>query len=98
LKDVLGQQEAEKILIPLLYVTDKPETIPFDDLPEEYIIKSNHASGWNMIVEKTSPPVNRKQIIAQCRKWLSKPYGLKRHEWAYQKIKRKIVIEKLLRD
>ena len=26
------------------------------------------------------------------------PYGLHRHEWAYQKIKRKILIEKLLRD
>lgn len=97
LKDVLEEQEAEKILIPLLYVTDRPETIPFDDLPEEYIIKANHGSGMNIIVEKTSP-VDRKQIMAQCRKWLSKPYGLKKHEWAYQGIKRKIVIEKLLRD
>lgn len=97
LQDVLGEKEAEKILIPLLYVTDKPATIPFDNLPEEYIVKANHGSRMNIVVEKTNP-ADRKQIVAQCRKWLSEPYGLKMHEWAYQKIKRKIVIEKLLRD
>jgi len=97
LKDVLGERGAEKILIPLLYVTDRPATIPFDNLPEEYVIKANHGSGMNIIVEKTRP-VDRKQIITQCRKWLSKPYDFQYHEWAHQKIKRKIVIEKLLRD
>jgi len=97
LKDVLGEEGAEKILIPLLYVTDKPETIPFDTLPEEYILKANHGSRTNIIVDKNSP-ADREKIIAQCRRWLSQPYGLKMHEWAYQRINRKIVIEKLLRD
>ncbi|MFH2069266.1 MAG: ATP-grasp fold amidoligase family protein [Candidatus Omnitrophota bacterium] len=97
LKDVLGEKEAEEILIPLLYVTDRPETIPFDHFPEEYIIKANHGSGMNIVVDKNNP-VNRKEIVARCGKWLSKPFALKKHEWAYQKIKRKIVVEKLLRD
>ena len=97
LRSVLGVKEAEKFLIPLLYVTDNPETIPFDDLPEEYIIKANHSSGANIIVEKGNP-VDRQQIIAQCKKWLNQPYGLFKHEWAYQSIDRKIVIEQLLRD
>ena len=97
LRDVLGEKGAQDILAPLLYVTSKPETIPFDSLPEEYIIKPNHASRRLIIVEKSSS-VDRQEIIAQCRKWLSEPYGLKMHEWAYQRIKRKIVIEKLLRD
>lgn len=97
LRYILGEKGAQDILVPLLYVTDKPETIPFDNLPEEYIIKPNHASGRHIIIEKSSV-VNRRQIIVQCRKWLSKPYGLKAHEWAYQRINRKIVVEKLLRD
>ncbi len=97
LRDVLGSYEAEKILIPLLYVTDKPRTIPFDDLPEEYVIKANHGSGTNIIVEG-GRSIDREQIIAQCNEWLHQPYGLFKHEWAYQRIKRKIVIEKLLRD
>ena len=116
LKDVLGEKEAKKILIPLLYETNKPESIPFEYLPEEYIIKANHACRQYILVEnmkkqKKYTIVNankttklfdckkaRKEIINICRNWLSMPYGFRGLEWAYQPIKRKIVIEKLLRD
>jgi len=97
LRNVLGVEEAEKILIPLLYVTDNPETIPFDDLPDEYIIKANHGSGTNIIVERDKP-IDRRQIIAQCKGWLNQSYGQVKHEWAYQNFDRKILIEQLLRD
>lgn len=30
------------------YVTDKPETIPFDSLPDTYFIKANHGCKWNI--------------------------------------------------
>jgi hypothetical protein len=96
-EDILGRKTAKEILVPLLYVTDKPETIPFESLACEYIIKPNHASMKKLIIEKGSM-VDRRYIIDCCRKWLSRPFGAERNEWAYQKIKRKIVIEKLLRD
>ena len=32
----------------LLYATKNPETISFDKLPENYFIKANHASSWNI--------------------------------------------------
>jgi len=32
----------------LLFVTDRPETIPFDQLPRNCFIKANHGSGWNI--------------------------------------------------
>lgn len=35
----------------IYYKTDKPETIPFDSLPEKYFIKANHGSGWNILYE-----------------------------------------------
>ena len=116
LKEILGEKESEKILVPLLYVTDEPETIIFDNLPGEYIIKPNHASGWFILAEniekqKRYTIINenktvilsdckqtRDEIINVCKEWLSRPYGFSSLEWAYQKIKRKIVIEKLLRD
>jgi hypothetical protein len=116
LKDLLGKEASEKILIPLLYVTDKPETIPFDNLSEEYIIKANNAckkyimaenkdngkiytlvDGRNKLRLSDCSKV-RQKIINNCKGWISKPYGFYHYEWAYQKIKRKIIIEKLLRD
>lgn len=33
----------------LLYVTDKPETIPFAELPQKYLIKASHGCGWNIL-------------------------------------------------
>ena len=33
----------------ILYVTDDPRTIPFSDLPANYMIKATHGSGWNII-------------------------------------------------
>ena len=41
--------QAKGIPIPeLYYVTDQPETIPFDDLPPRYMIKANHGCSWNI--------------------------------------------------
>lgn len=33
----------------LLYVTERPETIPFEEFPEKYFIKANHACNWNIL-------------------------------------------------
>ncbi len=115
-REVLGDKEADKILIPLLYVTDRPDTIAFDLLPEEYIIKPNHASGRIIMAENVDGRKRYKikrgkdiinlddskksqdYIIDVLKGWLISPYGFNHHEWAYQKIKRKIIIEKLLHD
>ena len=96
IKKVVGEDKAKELLIPLLYVTDQPETIPFEKLPPNYIIKPNHSSGFKIIVENDQ--VNRANIIKTCKKWLKISYGMEKLEWAYQPIKRKIVIEKLLRE
>ena len=96
IKERLGEEQANKLLIPLLYVTDKPETIPFEKLPSAFIVKPNHASGRYIIIEDGK--FNKEEIIDTCKKWLVTPYGLDRLEWAYQSIKRKVVIEELLRE
>ncbi len=96
IKKVLGEEKAKEILIPLLYVTDQPETIPFERLPSAFIVKPNHVSGDKIIVENSY--FDKKEIIKTCRRWLKTPYGLEKLEWAYQPIKRKIIIEKLLLD
>jgi len=33
----------------LLYVTDRPETIPFEKLPPRGLIKANHGCAWNIL-------------------------------------------------
>lgn len=95
-KQSLGDEAAAGILIPLLYVTDRPETIPFAHLPSGgYRIKANCGSGRNIFVRGNNP-ADPAKIIRRCKSWLETPYGLEEHEWAYQKIERKIIIEELL--
>jgi hypothetical protein len=93
LKQVLGREEAEKILIPLHFATDNPSEIPFDKLPDKFMIKPNHGSMMHMIVKGEK---DTNGIIKECRKWLRHEYGLYNYEWAYRKIKKMILIEKLL--
>lgn len=96
IKDMLGEKKAKEILIPLLYVTDKPESIPFDRISTPFIIKSNHASGQYIIIKNND--YNKREIIKTCQRWLKIPYGLDELVWGYQSIRRKIVIEKLLQE
>ncbi|RYG08905.1 MAG: hypothetical protein EOO07_24805 [Chitinophagaceae bacterium] len=95
--NVLGNEVAENILIPLLYVTEDPESIDFDSLPSSFVIKSNHGSGNNILVHDKSG-ADRQAIIRECKAWLKMPYGVRAHEWAYEQTPRKILIEAMLKD
>lgn len=98
IEKVLGEAESKKILIPLLYYGDKPDQIPFDIFDGEYIIKANHNSGPNFIVANGIKP-EKEKIIKELKKQLKIPYGTLKHEWAYGKIKKRmVVVERLLRD
>ena len=97
IRERLGEKVAERLLVPLLFVTENPERISFHELPEEYIVKPNHGSGWYIIVDRERPAA-RDKILSQCRKWLRKTYGRSKMEWAYCRIRPCILIEKLLKD
>lgn len=48
----------------------------------------------NIIVKDRE--INKKEIIKTCQRWLKTSFGFKKVEWAYQNIKPRILIEKLL--
>jgi len=96
-KKTLGEKEGEEVLIPLLFVTENPSDISFNDLPGQFVIKANHASGRIRFV-KDKRNINTNKIIDECTHWLKVPCGFYQHEWAYQPIPRKIIIEKYITD
>jgi len=91
----LGNQESKKILLPLLHISGDPSDIPFDKLPNKYIIKPNHMSGKRIIVD-THTSFSEEQIIKICRSWLNESHNLYSLEWGYQPLKRKILIQPLI--
>jgi hypothetical protein len=93
----LGERRAHSVLVLLLFETKEPAKIPFKSLSGNYIIKANHGSGMNAIV-LPGTRLETQQIIKRCQDWLTVPYGFYMHEWAYQKVKRRIIVEPLLDD
>ncbi|MEX2591331.1 MAG: ATP-grasp fold amidoligase family protein [Anditalea sp.] len=92
-----GDEKAEKFLIPTLYAGDDPVKIPFDQFPEEYIIKGCHLSGNNLMITK-DVKITKAQILHHCRFLLKKDISNPSHAWFYSKIPKRIIIEPLLRD
>lgn len=92
------------INLPKLYVvTDDPETIDFTQLPNKYVVKANHGSGWIMIIHNgidiiTNKEYTQKEIVEKCKKWLSKTYGkfIIFNEPHYWDIEPKIIIEEFI--
>jgi hypothetical protein len=92
----LGEEEAARILIPLLWSGRDPDEIPFETLPASYIVKATQGSGWNILVRNgDKSPYEVREAI---RKWLVRPYGVRKLEWAYESIRPQVLIETLLLD
>lgn len=88
-----SSKQVRDAVIPNLYVGNA--NIPFDDLPDSFIVKANNASGRNMIV-KDKNKENLKQVVAKCERWLTKDYGKEKEEWFYSQIRPRILVEPLI--
>lgn len=66
----------------LLWHGSDPERIPFNELPERYVIKVTHGSTFNIINDGTGP-IDRVQVIGQLRKWLAVDFLPCYGEWFY---------------
>lgn len=80
------------ICIPILAIYDEPEQIEYEKLPNKFVIKCNHGSGYNIIVKDKST-INRQKINEQLKKWKNENYALFGAELQYYNIQRKIFIE-----
>lgn len=81
----------------LLWEGFDPESIPFDSLPDAFVIKSTSGSGNNIVCrDKTS--LNIKKTVEQLKKWLHEKYLPCYGEWHYEQIKPRIIIEEYISD
>lgn len=81
----------------LLWEGLDPNEIPFEALPNSFVIKSTTGSGNNIICKDKST-LDKKKTIAKLKKWLKEKYLPCYGEWHYEKIKPRIIIEEYLSD
>jgi hypothetical protein len=88
------------ILNQVLFVGSDPRKIPFQELPNKFVIKATHGSGWNIIVTDKNT-INYQKVIARCNKWLRLKYSTASRNFSekqYDNIKPQIMIEKFIDD
>jgi len=86
----------ESYIIPTLWTGTNPQDIPFEDLPQHYIIKPTHMSGQYIIVDRKDANTSRGKIRATCATWMKRTYGIDKYEWHYAEIPPAIIIEPLI--
>ena len=96
-KNHIKEKIGNKYVLHTLLVTSDPNSIDFQALPDSFIIKATHGSGWNIIVRDKNK-ANIKQIIKKCNFFLSMNYYFFTRERQYINIRPQIMIEKLLID
>lgn len=83
------------LLNELLWEGFKPNEIPFDELPDKFVIKVTHGQGFNIIcTDKTK--LDYDETIITLNKWLNAKFLPSYGEWFYGVVKPRIIIEEFL--
>ena len=97
-REYVKEKIGEEYLIPLLGVWEKAEDIPFEEMPEQYVLKTNHGCGYNIIV-RDKKELNVEDAKNKLTKWMDTNFaysaGLELH---YKLIKPLIIAEKYIEN
>lgn len=99
-REYVARKVGKEYLVPIYWNGNKPEEIPFEELPIEFVIKTNHGCGFNIFV-KDRTKISKKEILRKLNTWININFcndtflGI---SWGYKNIKPKIIIEYLLKD
>lgn len=97
-REWIKEKIGEEYLIPLLGVWDKFDDIDFDKLPKQFVLKTNHGSGWNIIV-KDKDNLDKEDAKKKFDLWLKLNYAfISGFEMQYLNIPPKIIAEQYIAD
>jgi len=96
-RSYVEQRLGPQLLPKLYYLTKCPETIPFDDLPDRFVVKPTHGSGWvRVVTNKTA--LDRTALIETCTGWLNQSFYKQTRQWVYKNIEPHILVEEFIDD
>ncbi len=86
-----------KYLNECLGVYESVDSIDFETLPEAFVLKASHGSGWNIICPDKSK-LNIEKAKKRMAKWLNSDFSQVGREWQYHEIMPRIICERFLVD
>lgn len=96
-REYIEKMGCTELLNTLYWHGTNPDDIPYDDLPDKFVIKVTHGSTFNIIVTDKSK-LNKDETKKKLQKWLKAKFIPCYGEWFYGKIPPQIIIEQFLED
>ncbi|MBQ6249941.1 MAG: glycosyltransferase [Oscillospiraceae bacterium] len=97
-RDWVKEKIGEEYLIPLLGVWDSFDEIDFDKLPNQFALKANHGSAWNIIV-KDKATFDRAEAKKKFDTWMHQNFAFRwGMELHYMNIPPKIIAEQYMEN
>ena len=97
-RDWVAERIGDEYLVPLLGVWDSFDEINFDNLPNQFVLKANHGSGWNIIV-KDKAALNIEDAKKKFDKWMHTNFAFKNGlELHYRDIRPRILAEEYIQN
>ena len=96
-REYIKERIGEEYLIPLLGVWDHFDDIDFAQLPEQFVLKTNHGSG-GVIICKDKSRLNKVAARAILETSLKENYFWDGREYPYKNVTPRIIAESFMRD
>lgn len=96
-REYVTERVGDDILIPCLGIYDSVDEIDLDALPNSFVLKPTHGSGWVVLChDKTTFDWKREK--ARLEVWMRRNFYYHAREWVYRDTRPRIICEELLVD
>ena len=94
-RDYISKTIGNQYLVPVIGVYKKAEDIPWEILPNRFVLKCNHASGTNVICKDKSK-LDLEEATKKLNSWLKVNAYWGAREWCYKNIEPCIICEEFI--
>lgn len=94
-KKYLEEKGYAHLLIPTLAIYDSVDELCIDELPDDFILKASHGSGWNVICHNKNK-INWKRTKKIMSTWLKQNLYVYGREWNYKEQIPRLIVEPLM--
>jgi hypothetical protein len=98
-KEYVAKLIGEEYIIPTLGVWDSPEEINWDELPNQFVLKTTHGGGnTGVVICKDKANFDKKAAVKKLSRSLKSCIYQSYREWPYKNVKRRIIAEQYMED
>lgn len=94
-RGIIEKMLGDELLNELYGVYESVEDIDISKLPNSFVLKGTHGSGYNLVCHDKND-MNWNKEFQKMKRWLRSNYFWKYREWVYKDLKPRIICEKYL--